>query len=84
MSIAHEVSRNIKRRREQLRLSQVEVARRARERTGIVLHPAMISRYEREEQRPGIDKIEALAAALACTVADLMTPGWEPQLPEGF
>jgi transcriptional regulator with XRE-family HTH domain len=84
MAIAEALAENLKARRKQLRLSQDQVAERARERTGATVYHSDVSRWESGARRPTIEKIEALAAALSCTVADLMTPGWEPQLPEGF
>lgn len=76
--------RNLKARRTQLRLSQQQVADRARERTGVPVNYSDVSRWESGKRKPSITKIEALAIALACTTADLLTDGWEPQLPEGF
>jgi len=85
MSVADALRRNIRSRRSQLRLSQAEVSARVWARTGFKVHASEISRYESGEVKPTIDKIEAIAAALACSAADLMTVDWElPPLPEGF
>jgi transcriptional regulator with XRE-family HTH domain len=76
--------------REALRLSQREVASRASERAGVSLADSQISRYETGEMSPSLANLEAIAMAfcidgvLVCTAADLLTPGWEPELPEGF
>jgi transcriptional regulator with XRE-family HTH domain len=85
MGLAESLRYNLLARREQLRLSQEQVADRATRRTGITVYRTDVSRWENGPRRPGLKKIEALAAALNCTAAELMTERWElPDLPEGF
>lgn len=85
MSSAEALRDNMRRRRDQLRLSQRQVADRAGERLGALLHAASVSRYESGAQVPLLDNLDALAAALSCTPAELITPGWRlTPLPPGF
>ena len=64
MSIAD----NIKQRREAKRWTQAELA----EKSGIVSQ-AMISRIEKGEDNAKIDTLRGIAAALGCSVVDLLT-----------
>jgi transcriptional regulator with XRE-family HTH domain len=64
MSIAD----NIKQRREAKRWTQTELA----EKSGIVSQ-AMISRIEKGEDNAKIDTLRGIAAALGCSVVDLLT-----------
>ena len=64
MSIAD----NIKQRREAKRWTQVELS----EKSGIVSQ-AMISRIEKGEDNAKIDTLRGIAAALGCSVVDLLT-----------
>ena len=64
MSIAD----NIKQRREAKRWTQAELS----EKSGIVSQ-AMISRIEKGEDNAKIDTLRGIAAALGCSVVDLLT-----------
>ncbi len=59
---------NIKQRREAKRWTQAELA----EKSGIVTQ-AMISRIEKGEDNAKIDTLRGIAAALGCSVVDLLT-----------
>jgi transcriptional regulator with XRE-family HTH domain len=59
---------NIKQRREAKRWTQTELA----EKSGIVTQ-AMISRIEKGEDNAKIDTLRGIAAALGCSVVDLLT-----------
>jgi len=58
---------NIKQRREAKRWTQAELA----EKSGIVTQ-AMISRIEKGEDNAKIDTLRGIAAALGCSVVDLL------------
>lgn len=58
---------NIKQRREAKRWTQTELA----EKSGIVTQ-AMISRIEKGEDNAKIDTLRGIAAALGCSVVDLL------------
>mgnify|MGYP000719228439 CR=1 FL=1 len=83
MGLPDTLKHNLRRRREQLRLTQAQLAQRATERGGSPVHISDISRWESGKRRPSMERIEALAAALVCEPADLMA-GPLPPLPEGF
>ena len=59
---------NIKQRREAKRWTQTKLA----EKSGIVTQ-AMISRIEKGEDNAKIDTLRGIAAALGCSVVDLLT-----------
>jgi transcriptional regulator with XRE-family HTH domain len=59
---------NIKQRREAKRWTQAELS----EKSGIVSQ-AMISRIEKGEDNAKIDTLRGIAAALGCSVVDLLT-----------
>lgn len=65
------VAINIKRRREQLRLTQDELGRK------LGVTNTTILRYERPGTTITLDRLQALAQALYCTPADLLDPGWD-------
>lgn len=56
---------NVRRQREQLGLSQAELA------TRVGVHPNTLPRIERGEYRPALETQIALADALDCTVTEL-------------
>ena len=62
------IAENIKQRREAKRWTQAELA----EKSGIVTQ-AMISRIEKGEDNAKIDTLRGIAAALGCSVVDLLT-----------
>ena len=62
------IAENIKQRREAKRWTQAELA----EKSGIVSQ-AMISRIEKGEDNAKIDTLRGIAAALGCSVVDLLT-----------
>jgi len=62
------IAENIKQRREAKRWTQTELA----EKSGIVTQ-AMISRIEKGEDNAKIDTLRGIAAALGCSVVDLLT-----------
>lgn len=62
------IGANIKQRREAKRWTQTELA----EKSGIVTQ-AMISRIEKGEDNAKIDTLRGIAAALGCSVVDLLT-----------
>lgn len=62
------IAENIKQRREAKRWTQTELA----EKSGIVSQ-AMISRIEKGEDNAKIDTLRGIAAALGCSVVDLLT-----------
>ena len=62
------IAANIKQRREAKRWTQAELA----EKSGIVTQ-AMISRIEKGEDNAKIDTLRGIAAALGCSVVDLLT-----------
>jgi len=62
------IGANIKQRREAKRWTQAELA----EKSGIVTQ-AMISRIEKGEDNAKIDTLRGIAAALGCSVVDLLT-----------
>ena len=62
------IAENIKHRREAKRWTQAELA----EKSGIVSQ-AMISRIEKGEDNAKIDTLRGIAAALGCSVVDLLT-----------
>lgn len=61
------IATNIKQRREAKRWTQAELA----EKSGIVTQ-AMISRIEKGEDNAKIDTLRGIAAALGCSVVDLL------------
>jgi len=61
------IGANIKQRREAKRWTQAELA----EKSGIVTQ-AMISRIEKGEDNAKIDTLRGIAAALGCSVVDLL------------
>lgn len=61
------IGANIKQRREAKRWTQTELA----EKSGIVTQ-AMISRIEKGEDNAKIDTLRGIAAALGCSVVDLL------------
>lgn len=62
------IAENIKQRREAKRWTQAELA----EKSGIVSQ-AMISRIEKGEDNAKIETLRGIAAALGCSVVDLLT-----------
>jgi transcriptional regulator with XRE-family HTH domain len=62
------IAGNIKQRREAKRWTQAELS----EKSGIVSQ-AMISRIEKGEDNAKIDTLRGIAAALGCSVVDLLT-----------
>ena len=62
------IAENIKQRREAKRWTQAVLA----EKSGIVTQ-AMISRIEKGEDNAKIDTLRGIAAALGCSVVDLLT-----------
>ena len=62
------IAENIKQRREAKRWTQAELS----EKSGIVSQ-AMISRIEKGEDNAKIDTLRGIAAALGCSVVDLLT-----------
>ncbi len=62
------IAENIKQRREAKRWTQAELA----DKSGIVSQ-AMISRIEKGEDNAKIDTLRGIAAALGCSVVDLLT-----------
>ena len=62
------IAENIKQRREAKRWTQAELAVKS----GIVSQ-AMISRIEKGEDNAKIDTLRGIAAALGCSVVDLLT-----------
>ena len=59
---------NLRKERERLGISQEELAERAG------LHRTYVGAVERAERNISIDNIEKLAAAIECTVAEILTP----------
>lgn len=67
MKIQDVLSRNIKKRRNQVGLTQTELA----EACGI--SPRAVQEYEYHSRWPGPENVESLAKALKCSVADLFS-----------
>lgn len=71
MSLLKELPGALKQIRVGVGLSQRAAAILIRDRTGAGVTQAMISQWERGEQRPSLDSLEATLDALGCSLADL-------------